>query len=35
MLRLPIEIYTGGKRYTGGVSGTGHSWTLNGVNAYE
>ena len=30
-----IEIYTGGKRYTGGISGSGHSWTLNGVNVYE
>ena len=29
-----IEIYTGGKRYTGGISGLGHSWTLNGVNVY-
>ena len=30
-----FEIYTGGKRYTGGVSGSGHSWTLTGVNVYE
>ena len=30
-----IQVFTGGKRYTGGVSGSGHSWTLAGVNAYE
>ena len=30
-----IEVYTGGKRYTGGISGSGHSLTLNGVNVYE
>ena len=30
-----VQVFTGGKRYTGGVSGPGHSWTLAGVNAYE
>ena len=30
-----MQVYTGGKRYTGGVSGTGHSWTLTGVEIYE
>ena len=30
-----VQVFTGGKRYTGGVSGSGHSWTLAGVNAYE
>ena len=30
-----VQIFTGGKRYTGGVSGSGHSWTLAGVKTYE
>ena len=30
-----VQVFTGGKRYTGGVSGSGHSWTLAGVNAYK
>ena len=30
-----VEIFTGGKRFTGGLSGSGHSWTLAGVNTYE
>ena len=30
-----IQVFTGGKRYTGGVSGSGHSWTLAGVNVYK
>ena len=32
---LPIQVFTGGKRYTGGTSGLGHSWTLEGVERYE
>ena len=30
-----VQIFTGGKRYTGGVSGSGHSWTLAGVKTYK
>ena len=30
-----VQIFTGGKRYTGGVSGSGNSWTLAGVKTYE
>ena len=26
-----IEMYTGGKRYTGGISGLGHSWTFGDI----
>ena len=30
-----IQLHTGGKRYSGGTSGSGHSWTLNGIKKYE
>ena len=30
-----VQVFTGGKRYTGGMSGSGDSWTLAGVNTYE
>ena len=26
-----VQVFTGGKQYTGGMSGVGHSWTLDGV----
>ena len=30
-----VQVFTGGKKYTGCMSGVGHSWTLAGVNAYK
>ena len=30
-----VQVFTGGKRYTGGMTGVGHSWTLAGVKTYK
>ena len=30
-----VQVFTGGKRYTGGMSSVGHSWTLAGVKTYK
>ena len=30
-----IQVYTGGKKFTGGLSGSGHGWLWIGVERYE
>ena len=30
-----LQLFTGAKKYTGGASGSGHSWLLTGVDKYE